>query len=257
MDQQKARACGRCRKRPNCAGASGRGPCPKQRGRAISDITHPAVEPLFKIARSVDQECEHMRQFIRFEHLGGGNPSAQLALSTPAASPAHAQRGGSDALPAEKVDMWFARCNPRDSVVPLVMEHFVERFNVQPFVIYDENHHLAGVYDGRTWYLVRTDDPDTQLLGPEALPDAAAEEATVQDAWRRFYRAVAVESRYNPELRRHFMPKRFWKNLTEMQQDTARANTAQAAPAKKQAAEPNRRPARILEPATGIEPATH
>lgn len=187
MDSQKKRDCARCRKRATCSGAQGRGPCPKQRGRALSDITHPAVEPLFKVARSVDQECEHMRQFIRFEHLE-----------------------------ADGVDVWFTRCNPRDSVVPLIMGHFVERFNVQPFVIYDENHHLAGVYDGRTWYLVRTDDPATPLL---FLPDRAAEEAAVQQAWRRFYRTVAVESRYNPELRQHFMPKRFWRNLTEMQED--------------------------------------
>ena len=41
----------------------------------------------------------------------------------------------------------------------------------------------------------------------------------MQRAWKRFYRAVAVESRYNPELRRQFMPKRLWKNITEMQED--------------------------------------
>ncbi|WP_165050789.1 MULTISPECIES: TIGR03915 family putative DNA repair protein [unclassified Adlercreutzia] len=188
MDSQKKRDCARCRKRATCSGAQGRGPCPKQRGRALSDVTHPAVEPLFRIARAVDQECEHMRQFIRFEHLT-----------------------------SDEADVWFARCNPRDSVIPLVMGHFVERFSVQPFIIYDENHHLAGVFDGSTWYLVRTDDPATSLL---ELPGHAADEAAMQQAWKRFYRTVAVESRYNPELRRHFMPKRFWRNLTEMQEDS-------------------------------------
>ncbi|WP_165170727.1 TIGR03915 family putative DNA repair protein [Adlercreutzia sp. ZJ242] len=187
MDSQKKRDCTRCRKRATCSGAQGRGPCPKQRGRALSDVTHPAVEPLFRIARAVDQECEHMRQFIRFEHLR-----------------------------SDEADVWFARCNPRDSVVPLVMGHFVERFSIQPFIIYDENHHLAGVFDGSTWYLVRTNDPATSLL---ELPGHAADEAAMQQAWKRFYRTVAVESRYNPELRRHFMPKRFWRNLTEMQED--------------------------------------
>ncbi|WP_172135455.1 TIGR03915 family putative DNA repair protein [Adlercreutzia sp. ZJ473] len=187
MDSQKKRDCARCRKRATCSGAQGRGPCPRQRGRALSDVTHPAVEPLFRIARAVDQECEHMRQFIRFEHLR-----------------------------SDEADVWFARCNPRDSVVPLVMGHFVERFSIQPFIIYDENHHLAGVFDGSTWYLVRTDDPATSLL---ELPGHAADEAAMQQAWKRFYRTVAVESRYNPELRRHFMPKRFWRNLTEMQED--------------------------------------
>ena len=188
MDEQKKRDCPRCRKRASGSGTKGKGPCPRQRGRALSDVTHPAVEPLFRITRAIDQECERMRQFIRFEHLIG-----------------------------EGADVWFARCNPRDSVVPLIMGHFVERFNVQPFIIYDEVHHIAGVYEGHTWYLVRTDDPATSLLG---LPDKAADEVTMQQAWRRFYRTVAVEARFNPELRRHFMPKRFWRNLTEMQEET-------------------------------------
>ena len=41
----------------------------------------------------------------------------------------------------------------------------------------------------------------------------------MQQAWKRFYDTGAVEARYNPELRRQFMPKRFWKNITEMQED--------------------------------------
>ncbi len=186
MDEQKKRDCARCRKRASCKGIDGRGPCPKLRGRALSDITHPAVEPMHRILRSIDNECEHMRQFIRFEHLHD-----------------------------DGTDVWYARCNPKSSVIPLVMDHFVERFNVQPFIIYDENHRMAGVYEGRDWYLVRTDDDVAELN----LPDKATDEMLMQQAWKRFYRTIAVESRYNPELRRHFMPKRFWKNLTEMQED--------------------------------------
>ncbi len=187
LDEQKRRDCSRCRKRKSCKGVGGKGPCSKLRGRALSDITHPAVEPMHRILRSIDQECEHMRQFIRFEHLRDA-----------------------------EVDLWYARCNPKSSVIPLVVDHFVERFNVQPFIIYDEEHHLAGVYEGRSWYLVPTEETGSPEL---RLPDRAADEAPMQQAWKRFYRTVAVESRYNPELRQHFMPKRFWRNLTELQED--------------------------------------
>lgn len=186
MDEQKSRDCEHCRKRAHCRGRGGMGPCPRQRGRAFSDITHPAVEQLFRISRSVSQECEHMRQFVRFQHLRG-----------------------------EGADLWFARVNPKASVVPLVMGHFVERMSDAPFIIYDEVHALAGVYDGGDWYLVRTaGQGDLQ----RALPAAGAEEALYAQAWRTFYRSVAIDARYHPELRRQFMPKRFWKNLTEMQE---------------------------------------
>lgn len=189
LDLHKRRDCAHCRKRASCAGAQGSGPCPRLAGRAISDITHPAVQPLHRIQRSVFAECEHVRQFARFEHLRG-----------------------------QGADVWFARCNPKAAVVPLVMDHFVDRFSIQPFILYDEAHGIAGIYEGKRWHLVRTEG-----LGELALPGHAEEERLMQTAWRRFYQAVAVESRYNPELRQHFMPKRFWRNLTEMQQEVPTA----------------------------------
>ncbi len=186
-DEQKRRDCDHCRKRATCKGRGGMGPCPKQRGRAFSDITHPAVERLFQISRSISQECEHMRQFIRFEHLGG-----------------------------EGASLWFARCNPKAAVIPLVMDHFVERLSDMPFIIYDEVHEMTGVYDGGDWYLVNTAGQGDLA---RALPASTADEALYAEAWRTFYRSVSIDARMNPELRRRFMPKRFWKNLTEMKED--------------------------------------
>ena len=148
-------------------------------GRALDDLAHPAVGPLFALDRAVMNERHYLQQFLRFEHLKGG--------------------------------AWFARCHPKASVVPLLMDWFSARFNTQPFMIFDEAHALAGVYEGRGWHLVRTESV--------ALPAAADDEALMQAAWKRFYDAVAVEARYNPELRRQFMPKRLWKNITEMQED--------------------------------------
>lgn len=173
----------------DCASCTRRGSCRSPhrgfgcgggtRHTVLDDITHPAVEPLHRLTRSVRNEQHRMLQFLRFEHLDNG--------------------------------VWFARCNPSASVVPLIMDWFSGRFNTQPFIIFDEVHDIAGVYGGRDWYLVTTESLD--------LPDHASEERLMQQAWKRFYDTVAVEARYNPELRRQFMPKRLWKNLTEMQQD--------------------------------------
>ena len=174
MAAGKPRACASCKRRSACDGA-----CTRPGRSPLSDVAHPAVEPLVRLSRAVYNERHRMMQFLRFEHLEGG--------------------------------VWFARCSPKANVVPLLMDWFCGRFNTQPFLIHDEAHHLAGVYGGSDWYLVKTDRLN--------LPGPAADEAAMQRAWRRFYRAVAVESRYNPELRRQFMPKRLWKNITEMQED--------------------------------------
>lgn len=158
------------------------------RARALSNIAHPAVARLFELDRAVSGECEKMRQFARFEHLKG-----------------------------EGAQVWFAKVNPKHAVVPLVLGHFVERFNVQPFIMYDEVHGMAGVWDGQRRYLVRTEDGSL----PGALPGRSADEAVMQDAWRTFYRSVSIDARYNPELRRSFMPMRLWMNITEMQDGQA------------------------------------
>lgn len=200
--------------------------------RPFSNISHPSVAPIFNLCRSIDNECEHMRQFIRFRHLKGPSgtdrsktlPSPHASKDSMASASPKPDQYNKNTQPNDNTslisfeddyDIWFARCNPRDSVIPLIMDHFVERFNIQPFIIHDEAHDICGVYDGEGWYLVKTDRGGFDLK----VPDQSSDESTMQDAWRRFYNAVSIDSRYHPELRRHFMPKRLWRNITEVQGD--------------------------------------
>ncbi len=151
------------------------------------ELTDPVVGRMIELDRFVRNERHHMLQFLRFEHMAG--------------------------------DVWFARCNPKANVVGLLMDWFAGRFNTQRFIIYDEVHCVAGVFDGENWMLVSTEEI--------TLPQHSAEEATMQAAWKGFYDAVSVPIRYHPELRRQFMPKRFWKNILEVR-DELPANTPAA-----------------------------
>lgn len=142
----------------------------------LSDLACPCVAGTRALVASVMNEREKMFQFLRFEELRGG--------------------------------LYFAHVNPRANVVPIMLGHFVERFNTQPFVIYDETHRLAGVWNGRARSLVLTD-------GLE-VPARTEDEREYQRLWKTFYDSVSNEQRYDPDLRRSFMPKRFWKNMPEM-----------------------------------------
>ena len=164
--------CNRCAKKERCTRACEH----PATSSVLDDLANPAVFNLSKLYREVMNERHYMLQFMRFAHCEG--------------------------------DVWYARCNPKANVVPLMMEWFIPRFNDQRFLIYDENHGMSGVYDGERWYLVRGDD----VTPPPHMDD----ERMMQRAWRRFYDSLAVEARYNPELRRGFMPMRLWRNLTEM-----------------------------------------
>lgn len=148
-----------------------------QRGpQALHDVTHASVQEFARLNRAVYNERHRWMQFMRFSQVEGG--------------------------------VYVARCNPNASVVPLLMDWFSQRFNTQPFIIYDEVHGLAGVSFEGQWNLVKTDSFD--------MPPATEADAQYQQAWKTFYDTVAVEARYNPELRRQFMPRRFWKNIVEV-----------------------------------------
>jgi hypothetical protein len=171
-------ALARCNPCRSCANkATCTHPCSLPRSSTIlDDLGNPVVCQLMKMARATVNEWDRMRQFIRFEHCEG--------------------------------DVWFGRCNPRASVVPLLMHHFTERFNDQKFVIYDEVHHLSGVWDGKHASLVMAD-------GVEP-PAKSSDEAAMQTAWRTYWNHVWLQARYHPELQCQHMPKRLWRNLTEM-----------------------------------------
>ena len=143
----------------------------------LGELANPVVDDLVKLVKHAGNESERIRQFARFSHLENG--------------------------------VWFARVRPNASVVPLVMGHFAARFNIQPFILYDERHDVAGVYDGHGWKLVRGEVVN--------VPNATDHDILMQEAWKRFYDSVSIDARYNPELRRQFLPVRWWGTLTEMQ----------------------------------------
>lgn len=145
---------------------------------AVRDIAHERVRAFAEMERSVRNEKHQWQQFLRFEQVEGG--------------------------------VYVARCDPKANVVTLLMDWFAARFNTQSFVIYDELRRIAGVSRGGSWVMIEADGFD--------IPAVTGEERIVAQAWKRFYDAVAIETRTNHDLRKSFMPERFWKNMTEMKE---------------------------------------
>ena len=117
-------SCTRCPKKATCTRA-----CRAASGvKWMEDLAQPEVHAVVALYRSVVNERHLMLQFMRFEHCEG--------------------------------DVWFARCNPKSSVVPLLMDWFIARFNDQKFVIYDLGRattsiQIVGGYSGETMEQVK------------------------------------------------------------------------------------------------------
>ena len=103
-----------------------------------------------------------------------------------------------------------ATITPKNFVLPYIASHFINRFSGENFMIYDKTHKAALIYENRRQRILPLEDIE--------FPAASPEEEGYRELWKRFYNTVAIEARYNPRCRMTHMPKRYWENMTEMQE---------------------------------------
>jgi len=100
-----------------------------------------------------------------------------------------------------------AEIAPKNFVLPLLTQHFCERYPEERFLIYDKTHSMALVYQPYQSTIVPIDALE--------IPEPDAEEESFRKLWQLFYDTIEVEGRHNPQCRMSHMPKRYWKYMTE------------------------------------------
>lgn len=98
---------------------------------------------------------------------------------------------------------------PKNRVLPVLRQHFCQRYPNENFLLYDRSHKEALCHSKGQWDIVPLD--DLRLNQPDEI------EVNCRLLWRQFYHSISIESRYNPRLRMSYMPKRYWRNMTEFQ----------------------------------------
>jgi len=103
---------------------------------------------------------------------------------------------------------FYACYEPDNNITMLLTDHFAERLADQPWIIHDKRRDLYAVYNTE------------EVVFSSGLPpliDEAGDEEEFEILWKRYFKTIAIESRYNPKLQRSFMPRRYWKHLIEKQ----------------------------------------
>ena len=103
--------------------------------------------------------------------------------------------------------IYFAKIDTDHNVIVPIAEHFAQRLGDRSCVIYDTKRKLAALAKNGEYALYSGVDMPEMQLHPEEMQFA--------DMWRRYFDAIAIKERTNTKLQRAFMPKRYWKNLTE------------------------------------------
>ena len=97
-------------------------------------ISHEKLAPLFNAVKNLENESHYMKEFLRF---------------------------------SEHNDTLISRIEPKNQVLPMIAQHFCERFPEEQFLIFDETHHMALVYRPYDFAIL----PLEELIVPKASAD--------------------------------------------------------------------------------------
>ena len=121
---------------------------------------------------------------------------------------------------------YLAVVSPDHNVLPLITDHFQDRFNDQPWLIYDAKRHYGYYYDAapssspkREVIRITFEDENAvpfDLSNGQMNADVLSEnDKLFQDLWRTYFKAICIKERMNPKKQLSDMPRRYWKYMTE------------------------------------------
>ena len=158
-------------------------------GDIARNFADPDVLAVTNIARRVLHEQLRMKQFMRFQKAKDGT--------------------------------YLGVVSPDHNVLPIIIDHFRDRFNDQPWLIYDAKRHYGFYYDGKTVIRITFEneaavpfDMRNGRLNDEVL---SSDDQLLQDLWRTYFKAICIRERMNPRKQLNDMPRRYWKYITEKQ----------------------------------------
>lgn len=111
--------------------------------------------------------------------------------------------------------IYFAPLSPDHNVLPLILEHFTDRFADQKWIIYDLKRDYGYYYDLKKATEMTLS--SSELSPGGKINDAllAEDEQLFQKMWKAYFKSMAIKERINPKRQRQHMPARYWKHLTE------------------------------------------
>ena len=103
----------------------------------------------------------------------------------------------------------ISEIEPKNNILPVIAPHFLNRFSGEDFMIFDRTNRVALMYKDGEHVFVHADRIE--------LPPESPEELEYRAMWRTFYDTIGIEGRRNESCRRTHMPKRYWRQMTEVQ----------------------------------------
>jgi probable DNA metabolism protein len=146
-----------------------------------------------------------------FSHLEREDIAAVERLSRKASHEAHMFKGYIRFKNLEE-GFYYTAIEPTCDILPLIAGHFKDRFKEQDWVIHDTKRRRALIFMKGSLEYAEIEDYDR---GRSFRPDA---DPVYEELWKHYHRTVAIGTRKNPKLQMHFIPKKYWNQITEMRE---------------------------------------
>lgn len=102
----------------------------------------------------------------------------------------------------------LAKYEPDHNITELIMPHFSDRLKEEHFVIYDISRSLAGVYNTKNWHIKNETNINFNVL---------SNNDDFEILWREYFQSASINDRHNKKVQKQYMPRRYWKHLTEFE----------------------------------------
>ena len=149
-------------------------------GPVMQNLQDPDICRVFELSRTIGYESHRSLGFVRFRELEGG--------------------------------VLFSEIQPENAILPLIGDHFADRFPGEHFLIYDRTHQTFLVHEAfKQWVLLVGETPDR-----EQTEYVSWKEAQIAGLWKGFCRSIAIGERENQRLQQQLLPLKFRAFMTEM-----------------------------------------
>lgn len=152
---------------------------------AEKNYGNPHVLALAQYARSVEREKHRMEAFIRFQHTADG--------------------------------IFYCGIDPDFNVLPLIINHFKNRYADQQWIIYDLKRKYGLHYNLEGVEEITINFSEKDACQPTKVLLLDEKEALYAVLWKDYFKSTNIKARKNTKLHVQHVPKRYWKYLTEKQ----------------------------------------
>jgi len=137
------------------------------------------VNSALKISQFVSRENHKYKGFVRFRELSN--------------------------------NILYAEIEPKNNILEILGKHFKQRLRNEYWIIKDVRRNLICLYDKKDILILNSDSFSLHTTNNSDNEDK------YKNMWTLFYNTIGIESRKNDRCRMNFMPKRYWKYITEME----------------------------------------